>query len=52
MAPRALDEVREAIGSNDTDKAWRCWAEAIGFMSPTTEPRRLNQGWDLWNMSS
>ena len=44
-APGALDEVREAIGGNDTDKAWRCWAEAIGFTSPTTEPWRLNEGW-------
>ena len=43
--PGALDEVREASGCNDTDKAWRCWAEAVGFTSPTTEPRRLNEGW-------
>ena len=44
-APGALDEVREAIECNDTDRAWRCWAEAIGFTSLTTEPRRLNEGW-------
>ena len=43
--PGAQDEVREAIECNDTDRAWRCWAEAIGFTSPTTEPRRLNEGW-------
>ena len=44
-APGALDEVREVIECNDTDTAWRCWAEAIGFTSPTSEPRRLNEGW-------
>ena len=45
MGPWSLDEVREAIECNNTDKAWRCWAEAIGFTSPTAEPRRPNEEW-------
>ena len=45
MGLGALDEVREAIECNSTDKAWWCWAEAVGLTSSTTEPRRLNEGW-------